>query len=134
MNRLAGYREMGARVDFIKDSLELDDSFVFSDSYHLSSEMAFYMQGNPQTFNINLGRRKYQFDLWPGIEQFEDKGLYGIYITREKEIQNAVEMGFDQKVLEEKFYTIYRGDTVKTYIIAVFENLNHIQEAQTNSY
>lgn len=89
MNRLAGYREMGARVDFLKDSLGLDDSFIFSDSYHLSSEMAFYVQGNPQTFNINLGRRKNQFDLWPGIDQFENKGLGGIYITREKEIQNC---------------------------------------------
>lgn len=134
MNRLAGYREMGARVDFLKDSLELDDSFVFSDSYHLSSEMAFYVQGNPQTFNINLGRRKNQFDLWPGLRQFENKRIDGIYITREKEIQNAVERGFDRKVFEEKFYTIYRGDTVKTYIIAVFENLNHIEEVETNSY
>ncbi|AFL83197.1 hypothetical protein Belba_0539 [Belliella baltica DSM 15883] len=43
-------------------------------------------------------------------------------------------MGFDRKMLEEKFYTIYRGDTVKTYIIAVFENLNHIEEVETNSY
>ncbi|MFD2034924.1 ArnT family glycosyltransferase [Belliella marina] len=134
MNRLAGYSEMGHRIDFLKDSLQLEKSFIFSDSYHTSSEMAFYTQDNPQTYNINLGRRKNQFDLWPGIGQFEGKGYAGIYITREPAIQETVTSGFDQLLLEEKFHTIYRGDTVKTYILAIFQNLNHIEEIETNYY
>ncbi|MCH7397533.1 glycosyltransferase family 39 protein [Belliella sp. DSM 107340] len=134
MNRLAGYRQMGERIDFLKDSLNLEKSFVFSDSYHISSEMAFYSQGNPQTFNINLGRRKNQFDLWPGISQFEKDGFAGIYITRDLEVQDAVKLGFEHFILEEKFYTIYRKDTVKTYIIAVFQDLNQIKEIETSEY
>lgn len=135
MMRLAGYKELANRIDFLKDSLELrGNEFFFSDSYHVASEMAFYLKGNPQTYAINMGRRKNQFDLWPGIAQFEQKGYYGIYLTRESEAQEAVKKGFASLVMQENFPTIHRGDTVKTYIIAVFENLRHVKEVETGQY
>ncbi|WP_089240443.1 ArnT family glycosyltransferase [Belliella buryatensis] len=134
MMRLAGYREMGTRLDHLIDSLKLDRQFIFSDNYHVASEMAFYMQGNPQTYTINLGRRKNQFDLWPGIQQFEEKNYTGIYITKEDQIQEAVRLGFDSLISTEKFYTIHRGDTVKTYTIAILANLNHIEEVDTGEF
>ncbi|MDO9552293.1 glycosyltransferase family 39 protein [Rhodonellum sp.] len=135
MMRLAGYKELATRIDHLKDSLELrDKEFFFSDSYHVASEMAFYLKGNPQTYAINMGRRKNQFDLWPGIGQFEQKGYYGIYLTREFEVQEAVKNGFSRIVMQENFPTIHRGDTVKTYIIAVLENLRHVEEVETGEY
>lgn len=134
MGRLAGYRELGERITFLKDSLELENSFIFSDNYHLASEMAFYVEENPQTFTINMGRRKNQFDLWSGIDQFEGKGYTGIYLTREKEVQLAVSEGFDELLHLEEFYTVYRGDIIKVYQVAFFKNLNHIQEVETNQF
>lgn len=135
MMRLAGYKELATRIDFLKDSLDLrDKEFFFSDSYHVASEMAFYLEGNPQTYAINMGRRKNQFDLWPGIAQFEEKGYYGIYLTRESGVQEAVTNGFASLVMQENLYTIHRGDTVKTYIIVVLENLRHVEEVETGEY
>ena len=41
--------------------------FLLSDRYQISSELAFYVSGQPQTFNVNLGRRMNQYDLWDGL-------------------------------------------------------------------
>ena len=40
---------------------------MLSDRYQISSELAFYVKGQPQTFNVNLGRRMNQYDLWDGL-------------------------------------------------------------------
>ncbi|MFA5354662.1 MAG: hypothetical protein WC291_10565, partial [Thermodesulfovibrionales bacterium] len=40
---------------------------IFSDSYQIASELAFYLEGQPRTYCINLGRRMNQYDLWPDM-------------------------------------------------------------------
>ncbi|MDN3668832.1 glycosyltransferase family 39 protein [Echinicola jeungdonensis] len=132
--RLAGYREIGKRVDFLKDSLDLKQYFIFSDNYHFASEMAFYVSGNPQTYVINLGRRKNQFDLWAGISQFENKGYSGIFVHRGKDEIPAVQNGFNRLIYQEIQYPIYRGDTIRIVRIAIYEGLTHIKEVQVNRY
>jgi hypothetical protein len=55
------------------------DRFLLSDTYQIASEMAFYVPGQPQTYNVNLGRRMNQYDLWGGLEQLRDRdGLFVI--------------------------------------------------------
>ena len=62
--RLVGYRPLAERINFLQDSLQVRESVVFSESYHMASELAFYLPGNPQTYTINLGaRKKFQFYL-----------------------------------------------------------------------
>lgn len=134
LSRMAGYREMGSRIDHLADSLALDKHFIFSDSYHLASEMAFYVDGYPQTYTINLGRRKNQFDLWPGLEQFENQGYAGIFVQRGTEDRPEVINGFENRIHKESFYTVHRGDTVKVFSIEVYQNLRHIEEVEVNSY
>lgn len=69
--RLAGWKELGHEATRIYDELASEGpAFVFSDSYQLASELAFYMKGNPRTYCINLGRRMDQYDLWPGFENY----------------------------------------------------------------
>jgi hypothetical protein len=131
MARIVGYREMGIRLNNLIDSLNIQNIFIFSDSYHIASEMAFYVKGNPQTYVINIGRRKNQFDLWPGISQFEEKGYDAIYITREPEVQKVVIDGFDQTVLKEKFYTLYRSDTIKIYNVLILRGFHRLKEIKT---
>lgn len=134
LGRLAGYTEMGQRVDFLIDSLALEQYFIFSDSYHLASEMAFYVAGNPQTYTINLGRRKNQFDLWPGIEQFENRAYDGIYLQRGTGDRSELLAGFERRILKESFFVVYRGDTVRTFSIEVYKNLHHVQEQEIERY
>ncbi|MBX2963026.1 MAG: glycosyltransferase family 39 protein [Cyclobacteriaceae bacterium] len=132
--RLAGYRQAGERVSFLIDSLQLQDYFIFSNSYHIASEMAFYVRDNPLTYCINLGRRKNQYDLWPGISQYENKGYTGIYITSHLPDTPAVMNGFESVVYDELFEFRYRGQVVRRMRIQVLANYNKIIEDTVKSY
>ncbi len=131
--RLVGWKELGNRVSTIKKNLKTNRVFIFSHSYHIASELSFYVEGNPQTYCINLGRRMNQFDLWPGIEQFERKGYYGIYVS-DKPIDSRVLEGFEKLIYYEKFPVFYRGTIVRTFYIYVLFNLIHIKQENLKSF
>jgi undecaprenyl-diphosphatase len=90
--RLRGWAELGKEVSRISGKMRRP-YFIFSDSYQVASELAFYVEGNPVTYCINLGRRMNQYDLWPGIE-----GLLGhnaIYVTYREELPDPVGDAFE---------------------------------------
>ncbi len=82
--RLVGWKELGEEASVLyKDMSVKGPVFVFSDSYQVASELAFYMKDNPVTYCVNLGRRMNQYDLWPGFESL--KGQNAIFIrSRER--------------------------------------------------
>ena len=81
--RLMGWKEIGEEVSRIYDDMNSEAPvFIFSTSYQISSEMAFYVKGNPFTYCINLGRRMNQYDLWPGIEN--SIGYNAIFVSHDK--------------------------------------------------
>jgi hypothetical protein len=43
-------------------------TFLVSDRYQIASELAYYVEGHPPTYNVNLGRRLNQYDFWDGPE------------------------------------------------------------------
>src|SRR5208283_347720 len=66
--RLRGWKELGLEVSKLSEQTTGRGIYLlFSDSYQIASELAFYVRGNPETFSINLGRRMDQYDLWPDI-------------------------------------------------------------------
>ena len=66
--RLRGWKDLGSSVTAVYDSMPAESVvFVFSDSYAIASELAFYVKGHPRTYCINLGRRMNQYDLWPDM-------------------------------------------------------------------
>jgi membrane-associated phospholipid phosphatase len=66
--KLQGWKELGMAASGVQSEMSsAGPLFVFSDSYQISSELAFYMKGNPVTYCVNLGRRMNQYDLWPGF-------------------------------------------------------------------
>ncbi len=69
--KLQGWKELGSDASRIQSEMSsAGPLFVFSDSYQVASELAFYMKGNPVTYCVNLGRRMNQYDLWPGFGGF----------------------------------------------------------------
>lgn len=82
--RLAGWKELGGEISRVYNEMSsLGDVFIFSDSYQVSSELAFYVKGNPVTYCVNLGRRMNQYDLWPGFEGLT--GYNAVFVrTKEK--------------------------------------------------
>jgi len=66
--RLRGWKELGMEVSKLSEQTGDRSVFIlFSDSYQIASELAFYVKGHPETFSINLGRRMDQYDLWPDM-------------------------------------------------------------------
>jgi hypothetical protein len=64
--RLKGWRALARAVEGLRDQ-QPNVPFVLSDRYQISSELAFYIRGQPHTYNVNLGRRMNQYDLWDGL-------------------------------------------------------------------
>lgn len=78
--RLKGWDDLGKEVHGIySDMREKGQVFIFSDSYQISSELAFYVAGHPITYCVNLGRRMNQYDLWPDFGNFIHSN--GIFVT-----------------------------------------------------
>lgn len=67
-NRVTGWDELGRRVSEVKAGMDKEGkTFIASDTYQITSELAFYTGGQPVTYNFNTGsRRMNQYDLWPG--------------------------------------------------------------------
>ncbi|MBI5970732.1 MAG: glycosyltransferase family 39 protein [Deltaproteobacteria bacterium] len=69
-NRVTGWTELGEKVSNVKAEMEREGKpvFIMSDTYQIASELAFYMKGNPVTFNVEVGtRRMNQYDFWPSF-------------------------------------------------------------------
>ena len=93
--RLVGWRELGAEASIIyREMSQSAPVFIFSDKYQVSSELAFYMDSQPATYCINLGRRMNQYDLWPGFEDLA--GYNAVFVRRDQnELPEEVGEAFD---------------------------------------
>ncbi len=70
-SRLRGWRELGKAVG---GELARDPSLpLVTASYQMASELAFYVAGHPRVYNVNLGRRRNQYDVWGGVEALEGR-------------------------------------------------------------
>ncbi len=78
--RLKGWRALARAVEVLAAQMPRAP-FLLSDRYQISSELAFYVEGQPQTYNVNLGRRLNQYDLWDGLPTLA--GHDAIYIQPE---------------------------------------------------
>ncbi|GAB4484261.1 MAG: glycosyltransferase family 39 protein [Thermodesulfovibrionales bacterium] len=67
--RLTGWKEIGETAGKIVEEMGGPEKvFLFSESYQVTSELAFYTPGQPVTYCFNNNRRMNQYDLWPGFE------------------------------------------------------------------
>lgn len=80
-SRLKGWKELGQEAGKIYNSMvSKGPVFIFSDSYQVSSELAFYMPGKPKIFCVNLGRRMNQYDIWGGFNELLGKNAIFVRI------------------------------------------------------
>ncbi|HYQ47461.1 MAG TPA: glycosyltransferase family 39 protein, partial [Thermodesulfovibrionales bacterium] len=100
--RLVGWKELGREASMAYQELSgQGPAFIFSDSYQVAGELAFYMEGNPVTYCANTGRRMNQYDLWPGFSNLT--GQNALFVrTKEKALPEEVAGAFsrcDRKVI-----------------------------------
>ena len=101
--RMKGWTGAASAADIALKDLG-EPVFIFSNTYQVASEMAFYMEGNPVTYNINVSRRMNQYDLWPGIEDIDGvTGYNGLFVTMsEQKLKNRISNAFRE--CEERKY------------------------------
>lgn len=117
--RLVGWTELGQAVSEAVEEMERETGqrpFVFSARYQIAAELAFYVRQQPKVYNINLGRRNNQYDLWQGFEQLV--GTDAIYVkSGEGNIEPAVARLFTrcEKVPTLHFYR--KGKILRSFSI-----------------
>lgn len=115
--RLQGWRELGEAVGkILQEGGRKEPPSLVSDRYQIASELAFYVSGHPQVFNVNLGRRLNQYDIWGGLETLRGRDV--LFVTYDdgeapREIRGACE-GIEKA---EVVRTFHRGHPAHTFSI-----------------
>ena len=122
IHRLLGHQKLAERIDYLKDSLAIREEFIFSDSYHTASELSFYLLGHPQTYVLNMGSRKNQFDLWNGMDQFIGKQNTGIFVSWNFDSMEGKAI-FQKLIHEESFLSTYHDIPRRVVKIQIWKNL-----------
>ena len=67
-SRLKGWRELGAEISTLLNNVGKEKTFITSYKRQFISEIAFYAEGHPRVYTMNLsGRLQNQYDLWEGF-------------------------------------------------------------------
>ncbi len=136
--RLKGWKELGVKVSQLKKELEKDGKVViFSDRYQISSELAFYVEGKPKVYCINLGRRMNQYDLWESINsellgKEKINGVFVMYGTKNN-APEEVKKAFDRCV-GESFTAKKKGVKIRDYTIFKCYNFKGIEDKKPETY
>lgn len=122
--RSLGYEELGNYVQELSDRYRTggNDPVILTESYHMASELSFYMPSHPRPFVIAMGGRKNQWDLWPGLETKVGSPNRFIFVSRrQKDPKNVAK--FASLIHEEEFP--YYFDSIPAGItkIQIWENL-----------
>ncbi|NVJ84953.1 MAG: glycosyltransferase family 39 protein [Algoriphagus sp.] len=131
--RLAGYEQLTSRINFLQDSLGIEASYFFSESYHTSSEMAFYLSNHPKTYQINIGGRKTQFDLWEGIESEIGKEKIGVFVSSHQDSPELVTK-FEELLYEEEYPVFFRDVYLRSTKIQFWRNIQDYHPVNSDSY
>ncbi len=144
--RLRGWTGLGTEVTRMYDSMGDNASvLIFSDSYQVASELAFYVKGHPITFCINLGRRMNQYDLWPDMndttKRMEQRrksplpsGIDGIFVRADNtDIPHEVAESFDR--VEKRVLRVYdKKNLLREYSLFSCYNFKGLKEITPATY
>ncbi len=94
--RLKGWRELATVVAGLRREMPAPErTFLVSDRYQIASELAFYVEGRPPAYNVNLGRRLNQYDFWEGPDS--RRGWDAIYVQEDiGELDERVVQAFER--------------------------------------
>jgi hypothetical protein len=133
MRRMYGWKGLGEKVSgLINDSTDTN-VFIMSNNYHVASQLAFYTVNNPQTYCINTGRRMNQFDMWPGLEQFENKGYDAIYVSKTKAPQELFN-SFEEMDIYTHYSVFYRNKYPIVFHIYLLKGFKEYHDKRPNTF
>lgn len=81
MKRAIGWRELGQVAGRAYETMAPEGPTVLLASrYQITSELAFYVPGQPRVYNINWGRRENQYDRWDDFRTLV--GSHAIFVEQ----------------------------------------------------
>jgi len=130
--RLYGWNALGKKVSELYKELP-GPVFIFSDKYQISSELAFYVEGKPFTYCINIDRRMNQYDIWPDFHNFIH---YNAIFVRSGDVSipDDVRKAFGK--VEKNLFTIYtkNRDRIKDFSIFICYDFKGMKERKPDTY
>ena len=113
--------------------MQVEEAYYFSESYHMASELAFYLPEVPQVYVAGMGSRKNQFDLWKSLDQEIGLERTGMFVSwNESSPENVAQFG--ELIYEEKYPVYFKGKQLRTATIQVWRDLRYYQAIQTDRY
>jgi undecaprenyl-diphosphatase len=115
--RLRGWAELGRAVgDEIARMPDPTRTFLASDRYQVTSELAFYTPGRPPAYNFNLGRRLNQYDFWEGPDA--RRGWSAVYVEEGmRPLDARVRQAFERVDPPRLVETRRGGRVVRTFAV-----------------
>ncbi len=131
--RIRGWKELGDGISKIYAGMSTKGHvFIFSDSYQVSSELAFYVKGHPVTYSANLGRRMNQYDLWPGFNTLIHYNA--IFVTiGDTQMPERLAKAFNRH--EKRVFSVYTKDRkLRDYSIFICYDFKGMEQERPKSY
>ncbi|HXX53194.1 MAG TPA: glycosyltransferase family 39 protein, partial [Thermodesulfovibrionales bacterium] len=131
--RLKGWKELGRQVSDLHNEMRgWRSTFIISDSYQTSSELAFYGKGHPVTYCVSLGRRMNQYDLWPDFHSLINSDA--IFVTiGDAQLHPMLKEAFDS--CEKRFLTVYvKESPLKEYSAFLCHGFKGMRQEAARSY
>lgn len=134
--RLKGWDDLGRQVEHLRRTAFADPDrvFIFSEQYDMTAALAFYVPGQPRTYNAWLSRRMTQYDLWPGPE--DKKGWDAIYVR--KEFKPGVERGVERMCESLSppihYQTEFKGEPARRFTIFLCRGYTGFWPKQAGEY
>mgnify|MGYP001595470193 CR=1 FL=1 len=132
-SRIRGWEELGIEISRLSDELSAEGPlFIFSDRYQVSSELAFYVKGQPVTYCANMDRRMNQYDLWPGFNNLIH--FNAIFVTiNDVQIPEEFAIAFN-RCDKDRFDVSSGGRNLRSYSIITCYDFKGMQQKGMSSY
>jgi membrane-associated phospholipid phosphatase len=131
--RLRGWKGLGREVSAVRCEIAKEGNFfIFSDSYQAASELAFYTDGHPVTYCVNLGRRMNQYDLWPDFNSLINSNA--IFVTiHDRELPLKIRDAFEG--CEKRIFRALEGKHVlREYTIFTCRGFKGMKQEETGQF
>ena len=121
---MAGWQELGEKArQMVLQMPNPDKTFLFGFRYQISSELAFYVPGQPQTVSINRWARPNVYDYWWKDEDLLGWDAIGVTRSHKKQLNQVfdrVDPPVKLQVFRQTVFSKQRGTTnelVKTFYL-----------------
>jgi 4-amino-4-deoxy-L-arabinose transferase-like glycosyltransferase len=109
-NRLHGWEELGREVSAVRATMP-EDAFVAANGYGLTAALGFYVEGNPQIYEIPVTRRYSQYDFWNDAMDVDRKDA--LFVSKRK-MRSKVEAAFRAvELVREIIIRVDHGDEIR---------------------